>query len=96
MKFILGSLFGFTLGYFGHRTDNLIDGWENTPIAWKRLTRYGVGMILVGFTQVVIKHGLDMSKWENEIKDFIASVLPVGMGVFTAYMVDENYNYKGE
>ena len=82
---------GLILGFIGHQTDRYITDWNNTPIVWKRLVRYAIGVYLIMIVFNIIKHGFDFKEWEREAKDFILAAVSVGNGVSLAYALDNKY-----
>lgn len=89
MKVLMGLVAGIGIGWFSHQSNAVIDSWTNTPEPFKRFTRYGIGIYIVGIVMSIIKHGFNINAWEDDMKNILTAGIFTGTGVMLGYLTDQ-------
>ena len=82
----------FLLGFLSHGFDPLINMFQNTPVQWRRMLRYGIGCIdiIIAFYFVTLKRDGEDEAVKQAERLTVTTVF-LGAGVVTAYITQEVY-----
>lgn len=85
----MSILLAFLIGFAGHESEGTIKCWFDGDNDSAKLASYSVGGVLILIAFMIISYGtLPKKHWLTAVASMCASLIGVGTGVVTGYIVD--------